>query len=165
MRRTSRCVASISSRRSGTPAHHGPLRRGWQLRERRQQLPLATGLHGNGFHHGATQQRGKLRRIHVHAALARDVAEVQRDDHRPPEAHQLQRQTQPQPQVGGVHDIDDDIRDVFALEAAEHDIARDGFIQRGRSKAVGAGQIEHAVAAAEIGVGHRPSLRSTVTPA
>ncbi len=84
---------------------------------------------------------------------ARDVAEIQCDDHRPAQPQQFQRQPQSQPEVGGVHHIDDDVRSFLTLEAAQRHITRDGFVQRGRRKTVGTWQVEHAIAAAGSGIG------------
>ena len=61
------------------------------------------------------------------------------------QALQLQRQAQPQAQVGGIDHVDDEVGGFLAVQPADHHIARDGLVQRRGRKAVGAGQIEHAI--------------------
>ena len=75
----------------------------------------------------------------------RHVAHVQRDDHRPADPLQLEHQPQVQAQVGGVDDADQQVRRRLAGMPAQHDVARDRFVEARGFEAVGAGQVEQAV--------------------
>ena len=60
---------------------------------------------------------------------------------------QLEHEPQIEPQVRGVDDAHEQIRRRLARVLAEHDVARDRFIERRGLEAVRAGQIEHAIGA------------------
>ena len=100
------------------------------------------------------------------SAAAREVAHVERDDHRHAEVAQFERQPQVEPQVRRVDDAHHELRRRLAGQPAEQEVARDRLVERGRRQAVGAGQVEDPVLApSRDGPTNEPSLRSTVTPA
>ena len=137
-RRTSRCVASISAAARGEPA---PARSRDARRARSRDASmastscaLAAGAHRHRLHHRHAEcalERGAIEPV---AALLGDVAHVERDDHRPPEALQLQHQTQVQAQVGGIDDAHQQIGRRLARVAAEDHVARDGLIEAWRAR-------------------------------
>ncbi|MNT01760.1 hypothetical protein D3C72_1362410 [compost metagenome] len=109
-----------------------------------QQGFFAIVLHRHGFHHGHAQFLRQLGRVDEHAALARHVRHVQRQQHGQAQALDFQHQAQIQAQIGGIDDADDGVRARVAAAQAAHHVARDGFIGRGGRQAVGARQVEHA---------------------
>ena len=105
---------------------------------------FAIVLHRDGFHHGHAQFGRQPGRVDDHAALARHVRHVQRQQHGQAQALDFQHQAQIQAQIGGVDDADDGVRARVAAAQAAHHVARDGFIGRGGRQAVGARQVEDA---------------------
>ena len=69
--------------------------------------------------------------VELVATLLGDIAHVERDDHRAPQALQFQHQAQIQPQVGRIDHAHQKIGRRLTRMAAEHDIARDGLIEAG----------------------------------
>jgi hypothetical protein len=79
----------------------------------------------------------------VIAALRGDITHVECNDHRPPEALQLEHQAQVEPQIGRIDHAHEQVRRRLARMTAEHDIAGDSLIKRGGLETVGSGQVDH----------------------
>ena len=112
---------------------------------------LAAGAHRHGLHDRHAERALERRAVELIAALLGDVAHVERDDHRPPEALQFQHQAQVQAQIGRIHHAYEQVGGGLAGVPAEHDVARDGLIQGGGLQAVGARQIDDAEDAPAVG--------------
>ena len=96
--------------------------------------------------------------------MAGDVEHVERQDHRPADALQLEREAQREPQIGRVGDTDEEARGFLAGEPAQHDVAGDDLVEAAGAQRICAGQIDAVCTVRPAGVTASPSLRSTVTP-
>jgi len=114
---------------------------------------LAAAAHGDGLDDRHADRALKRGAIEVKAARDCKVAHVERDDQRAVQALQIQHQPQIESQVRRIDHAHEKIGLRLAGVAAEHDIARNGFIKTRRLEAVGAGQIEHAVDAPRVRTG------------
>ncbi len=125
----------------------------------------AVVVHRNGLDDRHAEFLLEPRAIELVAAARREVAHVERDDHRHAEVAQFEHEAQVEPQVGRVDHADDEFGRRLVGEPSEQEVARDRFVERRRREAVGARQVEHLVQALPGGPVNEPSLRSTVTPA
>ena len=103
------------------------------------QLIRAAVAHADGFDDGNAELIFQLRGVDLDAALARDVAHVERQHHRNAEAFRLDRETQIELKIGRVGHANNEVRPRFALRRTENDVASDGFVGADGVEAVGAG--------------------------
>ena len=132
--------------------------------ERGNQRALAAASHRDGLDHRHAELARQRCAIEREAAALRQIAHVERDDHRDRQPRELEHQAQGQPQIGRIEHADDQLGRRLAAQPAGHHIARDRLIERGRHQAVGTRQIDHAVERGAARRRKQPSLRSTVTP-
>ena len=95
----------------------------------------------------------------------RDVAHVERHDHRQAQPPGFQHEPQVQLEVAGVGHADQQRRRVHVGARAGDHVARDRLVGAERVQAVGARQVEDAHAPVRSPCEAGPRLRSTVTPA
>ena len=170
---------AAASRRSASrwPTRKAPASGGCQSATRRlrrcsssrrsiagQQRIGAAAPHRHRFHDRHAELARQALDVDLDAALAGDVHHVERQHHRPADALQLERQPQRQPQVGGVGDADDQVGRDLALEAAQHDIARDLLVGRARAQANRCRAGRPPGSTRPAGVVSGPTFFSTVTP-
>src|SRR5579875_380420 len=118
--------------------------------DRLDQSPLPAGAHGDGLHYRHADRGREAAGIDSIAALARDIAHVERDDHRAAEALEIEDEPEIEPQVRGIYDAHEQIRRRLRGMPAQHHVTGDRLIQRRRFETVGAREIEHAVHAARV---------------
>ena len=80
----------------------------------------------------------------MHAALRGDIHAVERQHHGQAEALHFEREAQADRQVHRVDHAHHEFGRRRVRDAAQQDVARDGFVERRRAQAVGARQIEDA---------------------
>src|SRR6185437_5344771 len=107
--------------------------------------PLPAGPDGNRLDDRHTDRPGETPRIDSITSVAREVAHIECDDHRAPEALEIEHETQAQSQIRGIDHTNDEVRGLLRSVPPEHDVARDRLIEGRGLEAVGSGQIEHAV--------------------
>jgi len=60
--------------------------------------------------------------------MAGDIEHIEREDHRPADPLQLEREAQSQPEVGRVCDTDEEARDFLACEPPQDDVPGNDFV-------------------------------------
>ena len=90
------------------------------------QMRDAVAAAGDHRHHRTAEPCGQRVDIDADAPVAGDVHHVERHQHRHPHFQQLRRQVQVPLEVGGVEDIDDEVR-----LAGQHELAGDPLVERG----------------------------------
>ena len=118
--------------------------------ECRDQIALTRARNRNSLHDRQAQFRFEPCAIELEATAVRQVAHVQRNDHRLGQATQLEHQAQRQLQIGGIDHADDQLGGGFIAQLAVDDIARDGLIECRRHQAVGARQVDELILPAAI---------------
>ncbi len=103
------------------------------------ELTFAAGAHGNGLDDWHTESVFKGGAVDTIAALLGHVAHVERDQHRPTDAFQLENQPQVQAQVSRIDHADQQIGRGLGRMAAQNHVTRNRLIERRRFEAVGAG--------------------------
>ena len=112
--------------------------------ETAEQFAHARSPHADGLDHRNTELASERVLVDDDAALARQVAHVEREQQR--HAEPLQREHEPQvlTKVGRVGDADDSVGFRFAVATAEQHVSRDLLVGRRGLEAVQTRQIEHA---------------------
>ena len=93
---------------------------------------------------GHAELGGEARHVDMHAAAGGDIHAVERQHHRQAESLHLEREAQADGQMHRVDDAHHEFGSRRVGDAAQQHIARDGFVERRRTQAVGARQIEDA---------------------
>ena len=102
-----------------------------------QQVVHAFAAVADGEHHRHVQQFGQLRGVDFRAPAVGHVGHVEGEEHLAVEFPDLGRQIQAALEVGGVDDVDDDVRPLV-----QQKVAGDDFLDRKRGQAVSAGQVD-----------------------
>ena len=116
--------------------------------EATEQLGHARRPHADGLDDRNTELARECVLVDNDAALAREVAHVEREQQRHAEPLEREHEAQVLTQVGGVGDADDRIGLRFAVATAEQHVGRHLFVGRRGLEAIETGQVEDADALA-----------------
>jgi hypothetical protein len=107
-----------------------------------QKIRRAAPPHGDRRHDWNAELSREAVEVDLEPAMAGDVEHVEREDHRPADALQLEREAQRQPEIGRVGDTDEQRRNFLACESPQHDVPGDDFVEAAGTQRIGPRQID-----------------------